>query len=258
MNKLLLFIYFFSSNAFSINIDFERIFSSSPVEGTIVVENLDGSETYVYNDDRAKEKLTIASTFKIANTLIGIEENVVLDKSSVFTWSGKEYGVKAWNHNQTLASAFQVSCVWCYQLLAKKVGVDKYKTYINAMNYGSLPESFDVQRFWLDGTLKVSALEQIAFLKHLYRQELPFRIRSFKVLKEIMLVEKTTDYTLFAKSGWAPNGKKPVGWYIGYIESKKGTWFFATNLAIKEAKNLSLRKNISMEILKRIGVISGS
>ncbi|MCT7655003.1 hypothetical protein MBH78_10420 [Oceanimonas sp. NS1] len=115
--------------------------------------------------------------------------------------------------------------MWCYQTIAQRVGAEKYKNYIKSINYGSLPKSFDVQRFWLNGTLKVNAFEQVDFLKRLYRQELPFSPHSFNVLKEIMLVEKTADYSLFAKSGWAPSDKSPAGWYVGYIESNKGTWF---------------------------------
>ncbi|MDW6002526.1 class D beta-lactamase [Vibrio mangrovi] len=258
MNKLLLLICITSFSAFSKDVSLESIFSKSPVEGTIVVENLDGSEKYVFNPDRAKTKLAVASTFKIPNTLIGVEENIVSSESSVFPWDGKQYDIQAWNHDQTLASAFQVSCVWCYQEIAKKVGAEKYKTYVKAIHYGHLPNTFDLTQFWLDGTLKLNAYEQVAFLKQLYHQKLPFSTKSFNVLKEVMLAEKTENYSMYAKSGWARRVKNPVGWYVGYLETKNGTWFFATNLAIKDVKQLNLRKEISMEVLEKIGVISSA
>lgn len=258
MNKLLLLICITSFNALCKDISLESVFSQSPVEGTIVVENLDGSETYVFNPERAKTKLAVASTFKIPNTLIGVEENIVSSESSVFAWDGTRYEYPSWNQDQTLASAFQVSCVWCYQIIAKKVGAEKYKTYIKGLNYGHLPDTFDITQFWLDGTLKISAYEQIEFLKQLYQQALPFSQNSFNVLKKVMLAEKNENYAMYAKSGWAIRVSSPVGWYVGYVVTKTGTWFFATNLAIKDPKYLRLRKEITINSLKQIGVISGA
>ena len=258
MNKLLLLIFLTSFNAFSKDITLESIFSQSPVEGTIVIENLDGSEQYVFNPERAKTKLAVASTFKIPNTLIGVEENIVSSESSVFAWDGTHYNYQSWMHDQTLASAFQVSCVWCYQEIAKKVGVEKYKTYIKSLNYGYLPDTFDITQFWLNGTLKLSAYEQIEFLKKLYQQALPFSPKSFNVLKKVMLAEKTENYSMYAKSGWAIRVNSPVGWYVGYVVNEGETWFFATNLAIKDPKYLKLRKEITVDALKHVGVISGA
>ncbi|SBS37736.1 Beta-lactamase OXA-2 precursor [Marinomonas spartinae] len=257
MNKLLLLIFFIATNVFAQegDEDLKAVFADSQVEGTVVIENLDGSKRYVYNQSRAHTKLAVASTFKIPNTLIGVDEHLVTGKSSVFEWDGKEHDIKAWNQNQTLASAFQVSCVWCYQDIAKKVGAEKYKAYIKAMHYGALPDQFDVQTFWLDGTLKLTAYEQVNFLKRLYHHELTFSDNAFHVLKDIMLAEKTENYSMYAKSGWARRVESPVGWYVGYVESRSGVWFFATNLAVKDAKHLSLRKAMTVRALRHVGAI---
>ncbi|WP_428243514.1 class D beta-lactamase [Gynuella sp.] len=255
MNKLVIFICFISMNVVSKEVDLEKVFSNSPVEGTIVIENMDGSTSYVYNKTRASTKLAVASTFKIPNTLIAVDENLVSGKSSIFEWDGTEHDTKEWNQDLTLASAFQLSCVWCYQEIAQNVGITKYKEYISAMNYGTLPDNFDLQNFWLDGTLKLSAYEQIHFLKRLYQHELPFSPKAFNVLKDIMLAENTEKYSMFAKSGWARRVENPVGWYVGYIKSPTGTWFFATNLAVKNAEQLYLRKQMTMNALKSAGII---
>ena len=65
----------------------------------------------------------------------------------------------------------------------------------------SLPLFVDL--FWLNGDLPISADEQIRFLQKLYSYELPFRNEHVDVLKDIMLVEKNTEYSLYAKTGWA-------------------------------------------------------
>ena len=255
MKKLFFVICFISINVFGEDYTVDNVFSDAPFEGAIVVENLDGSKRYVYNDVRASSIFAVASTFKIPNTLIAVDENLVSDESSIFEWDGSKYDIAAWNQNQTLASAFSVSCVWCYQKIAKEVGAETYQRYIQAMHYGTLPHHFDVKNFWLDGTLRLSAYEQVAFLKRLYARDLPFSNKAFDVLKDIMLAEQTERYSLFAKSGWARRVDNPVGWYVGYVESETGVWFFATNLAVDDAKHLGLRKDISLRALEAVGAI---
>jgi len=255
MRKILLLIYVFSVCALGEEIDLGNLFSRYPMSATILVENLDGSERYVHNMHRAETRFTVASTFKIPNSLIAIEEDVVSEKQSVFEWDGKERQVNVWNKNQTLESAFQLSCVWCYQRIAREIGAEKYRAYLDAMDYGDLPQQFDTQGFWLDGSLKLSAVEQIRFLKRLYKQTLSFDVQSFRVLKEIMLVEATPTYSIYAKTGWAPQEPSPVGWYVGYIETDSGIWFFATNLAVRERRNLKFREEVTMKVLAHIGAI---
>lgn len=60
-----------------------------------------------------------ASTFKIPNTLIALNEGVVT-KDSVIVWDKKIREYESWNKDQTLLTAFKSSCVWCYQEFASK------------------------------------------------------------------------------------------------------------------------------------------
>lgn len=43
--------------------------------------------------------------------------------------------------------------------------------------------------FWVEGDLAISANEQIAFLKALYRNELPFRMEHQRLVKDVLVVE---------------------------------------------------------------------
>ena len=70
-----------------------------------------------------------------------------------------------------------------------------------------------------------------------------------------MLLEKTPTYTLYGKTGWGPQTNTDVGWFVGYIKSRAGVHFFATNLTITDAKDLDIRKKITMEALNTIGII---
>lgn len=232
-----------------------KLFENEKVKGTMLIESLDGKERYVYNDIRAKMPLLPASTFKIPNTLIALEEGVIT-ADSIIVWDNVERNIKAWNQDQNLSSAFKRSCVWCYQLFARNIGLEKYHEYLKKLHYGNETTGDNVERFWLDGELRISAYEQIAFLKKLYDNALPFQQKHIDLLKSIMIDEKGNTYTIRAKTGWAvPKGAEHHGWYVGYVESSKGVYFFATNLITPSSDELSLRKLLTLEALKSKGIL---
>jgi beta-lactamase class D len=75
-------------------------------------------------------------------------------------------------------------------------------------------------------------------------------------LKQIMIEEKNEDFKLSAKSGWSTRFESESGWYIGYVETKDDVWFFATNIITHGAKDLPLRKEITIEALKIKGILN--
>ncbi|MDD2942067.1 MAG: class D beta-lactamase [bacterium] len=227
-----------------------RLFARHGIEGTLVLSALNSGETFVHDKARARKRFPIASTFKIMNSLIALEEKVISGKDEVMKWDGRIHDFPDWNRDQTLESAFKVSCVWCYQSLARKVGGEKYREYLQKVGYGELREPFVTDAFWLDGSLQVSAFEQIEFLKQVHLRSLPFAQASYETLREIMVVEKTADYTIRAKTGWAARATPQVGWYVGYIETAKDVWFFALNIAMRGDADLPLRKVIVQDALR--------
>lgn len=248
----LIFILFllFNSFLFAKDIELENIFKNKQVDGTIVIESLNTKKISIYNDKRAEKLYSPASTFKIPNTLIALNEDVVT-KDSVIVWDKKIREYESWNKDQTLLTAFKSSCVWCYQEFASKIGVEKYKKYLKELNYGNKKIGDDVTRFWLDESLKITVFEQLSFLKRLYKNELPFKVEDMNTLKEIMIDEKNEDYIIRAKTGW--EGK--YGWYVGYVETKDDVWFFAMNIDTKTKDDLPKRKAITLEALKIKGII---
>ncbi len=231
------------------------LFSQQRLDGTIVISSLHNGKNFIHNDLRANQRFSTASTFKIMNTLIAIEEKAISEKDEVLKWDGHIYEIPDWNHDQTLESAFKVSCVWCFQELARRVGAEKYRSYLRKSAYGELREPFDKTTFWLDGSLQISAIEQINFLKKIYLRTLPFSARSFETLRQVMLVEQTPSYTIWAKTGWATRVTPQVGWYVGYIETSKDVWFFATNIEVHDKQDLPLRQQLTHDALQAKGVI---
>jgi len=257
MYKLLITLFFALSVSTVIAEDRElaKLFAAHGVDGTMVISSLNDEQRFVHNDDRANHQFTTASTFKVLNALISLEEKAISGKAAILKWNGHIYEYAPWNNDQTLASAFKVSCVWCFQELARRVGSKKYRNYIRNLSYGKLNEPFNETTFWLDGSLKISAIEQIDFLKKVHLRSLPFKAHSFNTLQEIMLVENATNFTLRAKTGWAVQAKPQLGWYVGYIETKEDVWFFATNIKINSKKDLPLRQKLTREALVVKGII---
>ena len=232
-----------------------RLFAEKGVDGTVVIYSLNSGQTFIHNDARANRRFSPASTFKIMNTLIAVEEKAIAGKDDVFKWDGHVYDLSNWNHDQTLASAFRVSCVWCYQELSRRIGAEKYRAYLKQSDYGELQSNFETTTFWLDGSLQISALEQVSFLKKVVQHQLPFSKAAYETLRQIMLMDEAPAYSLWAKTGWARKVKSQVGWYVGYVETPKDIWVFALNMEIRNEDDLPLRQDLVRLALQAKGII---
>ena len=245
----------FTSTGYADDSALADLFSSKGVHGTIVISVLDGSKTYTHNDERANERFVPGSTFKVPNTLISLEKGAVGDEKETIKWDGKDKGLPDWNKDQSLETALPSSCVWFYQELAKRVGKETYMSYLAKMHYGNELTGRDVTTFWLEGDLKISAVEQIAFLKKLYAKEYAFKPSSYEILRKLMVVEQNATFTIRAKTGWAQRVTPQVGWFVGYVESGDNIWFFAMNMEIKNPAEARFRKELTMDALRLKGII---
>lgn len=232
-----------------------KLFQERGVEGTIIIASLDSKTEYIHDDKRAEACLVTASTFKIPNSLIALEERVIKDEKEVIKWDGIDSGFAACNKDQNLQTAFSNSCVWFYQELARRIGAEKYKEHLKKLDYGNQKITPELTTFWLAGDLMITPREQIEFLKKLYTDKLPYRPDTVQTVKKIMINEQMADYTLRAKTGWAIQLQPQIGWFVGYIEAKGQVWFFATNIVVTKTSDLALRKGITMAALKAKGII---
>lgn len=223
--------------------------------GTLLLERADAPGTgFVHDAARARQRFSPASTFKILHTLIAVDAGVLSGPDERFAWDGVVRAMPEWNRDQTLRTAFRVSCVWCYQQIAGRIAPDVYRSAIAAVGYGVLAQPFDRTRFWIDGSLQISAEEQIAFLRALVMGRLPFSPHGRAVLRTIMEQPAEGAARLFAKTGLS-GGPMPVGWYVGYVEAPSGTWLFALNLDCSSAAAIALRKPLVIDALKAKAIL---
>lgn len=235
--------------------DFAKYFDGFDA-GAFVLYDLSLNQYVRYNPVRCAEGFIPASTFKIMNSLVGLESGVIMDENSVIKWDGTHYDVAEWNRDQTLKSAFQVSAVWYYQELARRLGREKLQQYVDAANYGNQDISGQIDTFWLEGKLRISADEQVEFLKNLYQDKLPFSGRSMDIVKDIMVIEDTDDYTFSGKTGTQLRIAPPVGWFVGFLETNDDVYFFATNIELQTVEgNIGKAREITEAILRDQGLM---
>jgi beta-lactamase class D len=221
------------------------------------------SDTYIkYNPEHCKKRFSPASTFKIPNSLIGLETGVIADTGYVIKYDSvlhpkdsfklSNEPFKHWYKDLSLKEAFKYSCVWYYQELARRVGQELMERMVSGMDYGNSDISSGHDSYWICGSLDISIDEQVEFLKRFYLHQLSgFSENNFLAVKSIMLFEARQDYQLYGKTGsgdcW---DDQVIGWYVGFVETHSGTKIFALNIIVDDFSNLS--NNFRIELLKKI------
>ncbi len=233
----------------------EKYMKDNNVSGTVVIKSLKSGKTNIYNKERSENKYLPASTFKIVNTLIALQEKIVKDENEIIKWNGKDYGMAVWNKDQNMKTAFATSCVWFYQELSKKIGNDIYLKYLKNINYGNEKTGPIVESFWLEGDLRITAVEQIELLRKIYNKELKFDERNYIILKNIMKVDENEKYCVRAKTGVVGSVTPKIAWYVGYLETKDDVWFFACNIDYTKPEHLELRKQIVHSAFRELRII---
>lgn len=240
--------------------EFSQHFQDIGVEGSIVIYDRNQDKTYQHNPERNNTPFLPASTFKILNSLIALKTGVIANDVAVLTWDGIERTIPAWNRDLNMRMAFNLSAVWFYQVIARRVGHRRMQQWVTAADYGNQtiggPEDIDV--FWLEGELRITPQEQIQFLRRLYDHDLPFSRDAIATVKDIMIVDETPDYTIRAKTGWAvlsESDSEQIGWYVGYVEQDDNTYFFATNIDIRDADDAKARETLTRLSLKTLGLL---
>jgi beta-lactamase class D OXA-2 len=231
-----------------------KYFEKFDAKGTMVVadERATAKAVSVYDEARARTRYLPASTFKIPHALFALDAGYVRDEFQVFRWDGVERSFKPHNQDQDLRSSMRNSAVWVFQRLAKDIGSEKARHYLRQIGYGNADPSGGTDGYWLDGNLRVSAHEQIAFLRRLYRNELPFRTEHQRLVKDTIIAEAGRDWILRAKTGW--EGR--IGWWVGWVEWPAGPVFFALNIDTpNRMADLQKREAIARAILRSIGAL---
>ena len=244
--------------------DWKQYFDQYGVEGCFEVYDNNKETAHFYNKERGAKRICPASTFKIFNSLVGLETGVAPDEQLMIKWDGVERWNKDWNQDLTMAQAFKVSAVPYYQELARRIGKPQMQHYLDTVQYGNMRIGDQIDQFWLNDTLLISADEQVGFIKRLYHGELPFSERTQRIVRGMMLQKEAPNYKLYYKTGWDDKHNTNTLWVVGYVEkfeqmkhveTKKmesipHPYFFALNFTTADTTK-DLRK-LRLELLQKL------
>lgn len=236
--------------------DWEAVFADAGVTGTIMVADERSGENWIWNAERAAERFCPASTFKVPHALFALDAGLLRDEFMRLRWDGVERQVPAWNADQTLRSSMRHSTVWLYQAFARALGAATERAYLEKLGYGNRAVGDDVATFWLDGSLRISAVEQMEFLRRLYRNELPFAVEHQRLVKDVMINEAGRDRILRAKTGWQARSERHLGWWVGWVETPEGAVFFVLNIDMPNGgDDAPKREQIGRAVLGGLGAL---
>jgi beta-lactamase class D len=264
------FLILLTVNSFGQNVDTIDLKSYyGDFAGGFSIYDLKTDKYIQYNTDHCKKRFSPCSTFKIPNSLIGLQTGVIPDTGFIIKYDSKvlpkdsfrmaNEPFKYWYQDLSLKRAFKYSCVWYYQELARRVGQEQMKRMVNALDYGNKDISSGVDTYWLCGSIQISINEQIEFLKKLYLHQLTgFSDKNIDAVKSIMLYETTSDYKLYGKTGGGDClDNKYIGWYVGFLETESGPKIFAMNVIVNSFDDLKLNYRIELtkKILKKLKIL---
>lgn len=242
----------------------QQRFTGEGSVGAFAAFRTDDQQVIASDNSRARDPVLPASTFKIPNSVIALETGAVADPDKdVFKWDGVTRSIPEWNKDHTLRTAIAASAVPVYQEIARRVGAERMQKYVDAFEYGNGDIGGGIDRFWLTGGLRISPLQQIAFVDKLRRRALPVSKRSQDLVADILPVTKAGESIIRAKTGLigvddrtAVDGvKASVGWLVGWAEKGSAQTVFALNLDIREPKHTASRMTIAQQCLADIGAI---
>jgi len=255
-----------SSILLSISVSATEINCDKTKDCTFALLDLQTNKLTLKNVPRALKRFTPFSTFKVANTLYGIETGVIKSIDQELKWDSEKYPAQAWwpkswlKTPHTIHSAFTVSALPYFQTLIHRYDREKLTQELQNYRYGNYDTSSSVDKFWLDESLQISAIEQAKFLKRIFTNRQIVNEKDTSLLKHIMVNDQLGKFDtlkVYGKTGGGMLDKdNALGWYIGALEKDKDSYFFAVNVSGSSFKEVQQRRiDIAKHYLKQLKLL---
>lgn len=236
---------------------------SAPPAGARVVCTLiaDAAQgTLLKQSGACDHRVTPASTFKIAISLMGYDSGFLIDEHAPALPYREGYPDwnPAWRTVTDPTSWIKNSVVWYSQQVTQSLGQDLFQRYVTAFGYGNADVSGDpgmhngLTAAWLSSSLRISPVEQIAFLEKVLNRRLPVLSHAYDMTSRITAVgEIAGGWEVHGKTGTGfplkPDGEHDMehawGWFVGWAGRGDRTLVFARLIQDekKESVNAGLR-----------------
>jgi beta-lactamase class D len=190
------------------------------------------------------QRVTPASTFKIAISLMGYDSGILHDEHTPVMPFKKGYAdwSPAWRTATDPTSWMSNSVVWYAQQVTSKLGAAGFQRYVTSFDYGNQDVTGDAGAdngltvSWISSSLKISPAEQLAFLRRVVNRELPLNAKAYDMTAHILKIETLPNgWEVHGKTGTAypvlPDGKddrtRAYGWFVGWATKGQRTVVFA-------------------------------
>lgn len=200
------------------------------------------------NAERARERFSPCSTFKIPNALIAIDGGALDPERSTMAWDPQrnprqDYWPAEWARDQDLTSALRYSVVWYFQAVARRTGPERMQSELERLRYGNADLSGGIDRFWLGSSLRISAEEQVRFLRALLEGKAGFSEKAKRAVLEPLTVERGEGWRWWGKTGACrQDGTRWIGWLVGGVERPDGWAAYAVNVEGKAYAAIAERR----------------
>lgn len=232
-----------------------QLFRKAGVRGTFVVYDAAQDRFRGHNLKRARQRFIPASTFKIPNSLIGLSTGAVSSADEVLPYGGKPQMFDIWEQDMGLRDAIRISNVPIYQELARRIGLKRMREGVEKLGFGNHDIGDSVDTFWLEGPLKISALEQCLFLVRLAAGQLPIDQSVQQTVRDMVQIESGEDWHLYGKTGWATSPDPDVGWWVGWVQGPGGVHAFALNIDMLADEDRGKRVELGKNSLRVLGIL---
>ena len=178
-------------------------------EGCFVLYDAHEDAYLRYNPQGCAQRFSPCSTFKIASTLIALDTGVVSGPEFSLKWDGVKRPIAPWNQDHTLRSAIQHSVVWFFQDVARRIGPERMAECVRKFDYGNGDISGGTTNFWLNSSLRLSADEQVRFLRRLWADQLSVSEEAQRLTRELLELSRSENgRVLYGKDR---HGRRPPG-----------------------------------------------
>lgn len=195
-------------------------------------------------EGQCDKRITPASTFKIAISLMGYDSGILRDEHTPTLPFKKGYidWQASWRAPTDPAAWMKNSVVWYSQQTTTKLGAKRFQRYVNDFNYGNHDVSGDTGKHngltlaWINSSLRISPDEQVAFLRGVVNRTLPVNANAYDMTARILKLDTPGNgWEIFGKTGtgyplW-PNGESDhahaYGWFVGWATKGQRTIVFA-------------------------------
>lgn len=176
--------------------------------------------------DFCKERFSASSTFKVPLAVMAFDSGVLKDENQILKWDKKIGDREVLNKDHNAKTWMSDSVVWFSQRITPRLGKRKLEKYLEYFNYGNQDLRGGRDIAWLispskEVALKISAYEQIDFLKKLWTDDLPATEAALKLTREITFLETSPQgRRLSGKTGsnfFDEEKTIHLGWFIAHL-----------------------------------------